>query len=87
MVHEISDQLDATSGLAEVENTSWIRLMRLVYSWTDRRDASVDRAWWQSQRLRIYHPAVHETQTTESDELRELASHGASQHSPTELPV
>ena len=29
--------------------SSWFAVGRLVYSWTDRREAAADKAWWQNQ--------------------------------------
>ena len=34
--------------------SSWFAVGRLVYGWTDRREAAVDKAWWQNQAPRFY---------------------------------
>ena len=36
--------------------TSWVALGLVVYGWTDQREASVDKAWWQEQRPHLYLP-------------------------------
>ena len=30
-------------------NSTWFEMARSVYSWTDRREAAVDKAWWRKQ--------------------------------------
>ncbi len=35
-------------------DTSWVALGRVVYGWTDQRETSVDREWWQKQKALPY---------------------------------
>ena len=44
--------LDQESVRPRNEQLAWLGLGALVYAWTDRREANVDRSWWKSAGIR-----------------------------------
>jgi len=44
-------------------HTRWVELGRVVYSWADRRDPAVDRAWWRMRGALLYDPEVLKVRT------------------------
>ncbi len=51
---EASDKYVPDSERPRTLDTTWAALSRVVYRWTDHREVSADRTWWQNQRLGRY---------------------------------
>ena len=54
-LQSLSDGLiDSVPERSQNLHSSWFAVAGVVYSWTDRREAAVDKAWWQNQAPRFY---------------------------------
>jgi hypothetical protein len=70
---------------------SWIELGKVVYAWTDRRNAEVDRVWWKTAGARFYWTAVPPAPATNASvpnevgavALRAAGPEAAHHHVPT----